>query len=317
MPTSRGRGKVYRKRKKDNISIIMAIVLIAILITVAILIYTVVRDLSKGNSPSDDTSSMSSTTGNSSQTSALPPSSSSQDTASTSSGEDASSGGNQTESSSQSSSQEQSPGANAQYGEPVPASGAVGDSYFADAAFIGDSLTDGIKLYSVMKDTTVLSNTGINVETIFTKECIEMDDGRELTMLDALKEVNPKKIYIMLGANGIAWFSRTTFVDYYSEFIDQVKAQHPNSIIYVQSILPVTKSKSDSDSRFANSKIDEFNQGLMEMCKEKQVYYVNVAEALKDANGALPEEASLDGIHFGVDTYNKWFDYLKTHTVSE
>lgn len=307
MPTSRGSRKVYRKRKKDNISIVMAIVLIAILITVAILIYTVIKDMSKGKDPAGNTSSTSSI-------SSIPSQISSQ---SSQSSQASSQTPQSSQSQQESSSQAQSQGAKAEYGEPIPASGAVGDSYFADAAFVGDSLTDGIKLYSVMKDTTVLSNTGINVETIFTKECIEMDDGRELTMLDALKEVNPKKIYIMLGANGIAWFSRSTFVEYYGSFIDEIKAQHPNSTIYVQSILPVTKSKSDSDSRFANSKINEFNQGLMQMCKEKQVYYVNVAEALKDANGALPEEASLDGIHFGVDTYNKWFDYLKTHTVSQ
>jgi len=51
--------------------------------------------------------------------------------------------------------------------------------------------------------------------------------------------------------------------------------------------------------------------------KEKQVYYLNVAECMKDENGMLPDAASpADGMHFGPEYYNKWFDYLKQHTVS-
>ena len=50
---------------------------------------------------------------------------------------------------------------------------------------------------------------------------------------------------------------------------------------------------------------------------EKEVYYLNVAECMKDENGMLPDEASpADGMHFGPDYYSKWFEYLKRHTVA-
>ena len=105
------------------------------------------------------------------------------------------------------------------------------------------------------------------------------------------------------------------FIEYYGQLIDEVKAIHPDATIYVQSILPVTAAKS-SDPLYSNDKIDSYNQALLELTKEKQVYYLNVAEAFKDENGNLPDEASpKDGMHFGVDYYTKWFDYLKTHTV--
>ena len=39
---------------------------------------------------------------------------------------------------------------------PVPESEAVDDGYFADAVFIGDSRTQGLRLYSGLKDTTWL-----------------------------------------------------------------------------------------------------------------------------------------------------------------
>ena len=53
------------------------------------------------------------------------------------------------------------------------------------------------------------------------------------------------------------------------------------------------------------------------MCQEKQLYYVNVAEALVDETGALPEDAGKDGIHINKQTYERWHNYILKHTVNE
>lgn len=199
----------------------------------------------------------------------------------------------------------------------VPSSSRVDSSYFDDAAFVGDSLTSGIKSYELMKNATIIANTGINPQTIMTSQKIKVESGY-VTALEALKLDNPKKIYIMLGANGMAWFPKDQLVSLYEEFLVKVKAQHPQSIIYIQSILPVTAAYSSADNNITNQKIDEYNLALSEMAKKNGVYFVNVAEALKDSTGALPSEASpKDGMHFGPTYYNKWFDYLKTHTIND
>ena len=59
------------------------------------------------------------------------------------------------------------------------------------------------------------------------------------------------------------------------------------------------------------------SSGLMKIHKVEDVYYLDVASAIKDENGCLPEDSNGDGMHFGTTYYNKWFDYLKTHTVTE
>ena len=88
------------------------------------------------------------------------------------------------------------------------------------------------------------------------------------------------------------------------------------SQIFIQSILPVTMEKSLSENGiYANGKIDRYNRALMEYCKKKGLPFVNVAEALKGADGALPADASSDGMHFGPSYYEKWFDYLRSHTL--
>lgn len=204
------------------------------------------------------------------------------------------------------------------YSQPVPVSQRVTSAYFDDALFVGDSITAGIQAYSLMKNASVVAFTGINTDTIMTREVIRNDAGELETMPQAISRcTGVKKIYVMLGANGIAWISKDNFVENYGIFLDTIRQQHPDADIYVQSILPVTASKEQSDPQFANSKIREYNAALLQMAQEKEYYYLDVAEAFADENGCLPEEASpTDGMHFGPKYYEVWFEYLKNHVAN-
>lgn len=197
-------------------------------------------------------------------------------------------------------------------GAPIPQNADAKEmSWLDDAVFIGDSLTYGLSAYEILPQEQVLAHTGINPQTILTSACIETSAG-EKTVLDALKALSPGKIYIMLGANGVGFLSSDTIVDCYGQLIDGILADHPGVPIYLQSILPVTAEKS-SDEKYANSKIDQYNQAIEALAAEKGVYYLNVAEALKDENGNLPSGLSSDGMHFGPSTYQIWLEYLLDH----
>ena len=193
----------------------------------------------------------------------------------------------------------------------------VKSTYFDDAAFVGDSITLGMQTYDVMANTTIMANTGLNPQSILTEAKIRTEDGY-ITALEALEQADPKKIYILLGVNSIG-YDKETFKNLYAEFVEAVKNQHPDSIIYIQSMMPVTLAYETSDNNpydVTNEKIDSYNQVVSDMAKELGVYYLDVASALKDEAGSLPNDASpTDGIHFGPAYYTKWFDYLKTHTA--
>lgn len=197
---------------------------------------------------------------------------------------------------------------------PVPLQPRVDNSFFSSAMFVGDSITTGIDLYSIIKGSPVVAYTGINTNTVLSRKVIKTSQGK-ITFLQQMAKYNPKHIYIMMGINGIAFQSKANLISGYSQFVDKVKKQHPNAIIYLQSILPVTAKKQSKDSRFANSKINDYNAAIANLAKQKGVYYLNVAEAFKDGNGNLPAAASSDGIHFGPAYYKRWIEYLKTHTV--
>ena len=199
----------------------------------------------------------------------------------------------------------------------VPNSGSsVGDEYFDDAAFVGDSITEGIKLYEVMTNATVVAARGINLDNVFTDDQIRTAQGNS-TVMGALEAAEPKKIYIMFGANGVGWFTEQHFTDVYTKFVQAVKEQHPDSQIYLQSILPVTQEFDDSREDISNDKINRYNELVVEIAEEQKVHYLDVASAFKDEKGCLPEDSNGDGMHFGNKYYQKWFDYLKSHTAAE
>lgn len=197
-------------------------------------------------------------------------------------------------------------------GTPIPEGTVQSDSYLDDAIFIGDSLTTGLSLYGLLPEEQVLADTGINPQTILSRECISQD-GTDKTVLDAAASLDPGKIYIMLGANGVAFLNFDDIISWYSELIEGLKAEHPDSEIYVQSVLPVTREK--EDDTLNNQRITELNGLLQEMATEENVYYLSVNEAIADEEGFLPTDLSADGMHFGTTVYEEWLDYLLCHTV--
>jgi hypothetical protein len=198
----------------------------------------------------------------------------------------------------------------------VPESEKVLSGYFKDAVFVGDSVTEGIKLYGIMSDATVFSYTGLGLDNIYTKDVIKQPDGTSIPVMDAVRLCNANKFYVLIGVNSIA-YSKDSFIQKYAAIVQSIKEFHPNAIIYVQSITPVAVKKAiEHGYNLNNETINEYNEALLEMAIEKGVYYLDIHSALADETGALPDNATTDGLHFGPTYYQKWFDYLKTHTVS-
>jgi lysophospholipase L1-like esterase len=191
----------------------------------------------------------------------------------------------------------------------------VGEEYFDDAAFVGDSITTGIKLYGIMDNANVFAGTGIRLENIAEKKIVKINN-EEVTIFEALNSVQPKKIYIMMGANSLGAANETVLA-LYERLIDKLLTSHPNSIIYVQSVLPLYEPlfKIKYNKDITNLQIASFNVGLKALASQKDIYYLNIAEEFCDENGAMPEEFTPDGIHIHSAQYQRWFEYLKSHAI--
>lgn len=189
------------------------------------------------------------------------------------------------------------------------------ETYFNDAIFIGDSRTEGFMGMTNL-DATFFTHIGLTVDTFFSDPVIYMN-GQKVSILEALKNTNFQKVYIMLGINETGWKYSNLFAQKYGEIIDAILQINPEAIIYIESILPVSKEVSDTHAYIKQDKINEYNSLLQNLAMEKKVYYLDIASFLKNEEGYLPVGASLDGIHLNKEYSLKWLQYLKNHYIVE
>ncbi|WP_294500183.1 GDSL-type esterase/lipase family protein [uncultured Gemmiger sp.] len=195
----------------------------------------------------------------------------------------------------------------------VPAFGLVDLSWFDDAAFLGDSLTVGFRDYAInIGDALVCAYEGISPNQIANRTT--MSDGT--IPLDALAADQPKKLYVLMGANALAYRTDNDegFLSYYGMMLDELKAALPNTTIFVQSILPVRADAVTDLPGLTPERVASINTSLQRMAAEKGCYYLALNEALTDESGYLNASyAEQDGLHLTVSGYNIWVEYLRTH----
>ncbi len=184
---------------------------------------------------------------------------------------------------------------------------------FSSSAFIGNSRTQGLELFAGMSGATFYTDKGLMVDTIFTNTVSTDLAGNACTIIDSLKEVMYQRIYIMLGVNELGWESDSVFLKNYTSLVEEIKKIQPQAEIYVQSIFPVSKEKSDTHDYLKNEKIEIYNALIKQMCTDLGVTYLDIAALLKDDNNALFSEATTDGIHLTKEYCLIWEDYLTNY----
>ncbi len=198
----------------------------------------------------------------------------------------------------------------------VPKSDAVSDDYFADAAIIGDSRTVGLSLWSGLRS-NYFSEVALNVLTVQSKAFVADDDGNKLTLKEALVKFGPfSRVYISFGINEIGWTTEGFFSTYRS-LISMIREVMPDAVIYVESVLPMTKAASEGyyAQYGGNARVAEYNEGLYALCEELGLYFLDLNETFADENGNLNVDDSADGVHLGLKSVGAWADFLRTHTV--
>lgn len=200
---------------------------------------------------------------------------------------------------------------------PVQESEPVDDSYFDDVAFVGDSRTDGFRLYSGLERGTYFCVTGETVASATDMENWKTEDGRKISLADAVAAADCGKIYLMLGVNELGWNGTDIFRSHAENLLRRLQADHPDAEIVVQSLLPVSAEQDAKGSYVNNQRILAYNQVWMELAEETGCDYVNIAEAVTGEDGCLPAEMSFDGVHLNRAGCHAWLDYLRTHSVGQ
>ena len=198
---------------------------------------------------------------------------------------------------------------------PVPEGGPVEDTYFEDAAFLGDSRTEGFHLYSGLKAGAYYYSVGATVESVFSKK-VETPAGK-MPLLDAMAEEDFGKIYVMLGVNELGWSKTETFHDQYALVIDRLRLDHPDAVIVLQSVMPVSAKQDAKKSYVNNERIAVYNEVIYHLAEEKGCAFLDTASAVTDESGCLRKEWNSDGVHLNQKGCEAWLAYLRSHPVTE
>ena len=169
-----------------------------------------------------------------------------------------------------------------------------------DIVFFGNSITRGSSFHEYFPNKKIC-NLGYPGDNL---------DGM-LLRIDQIKAVNPTKVFIMAGINGLQYQTLSIFDEKYERLVKLVKEKNPQAEIYLQSILPVNKTI--SDNRYANNKkIIAANDIIKKIASSNGCTYIDV-HSLYYKNGELDHVSTKDGVHLLPQCYDKWAELLKQY----
>lgn len=204
------------------------------------------------------------------------------------------------------------------FSQPAPERETVDNSYFDDAAFVGDSRTDGFMLYSGIGTGRNLTSNGLSIFSLAEKKALTID-GEKYTLLEALSLEEYGKVYLSLGVNELGIYLDESFYSSYCEAIDRIRLVQPRAVIYIQGLIPINEGQitayNGNKYNLSNEHLRVYNDLMRRVAEEKQVVYLDLYSEFADENGYLPEELSRDGVHLKKEPCRQWLEYLKSHTV--
>ncbi len=193
----------------------------------------------------------------------------------------------------------------------------VTEDYFADALFIGDSRTVGLKEYSGMEQATFYASTGLTVYKVFTEKIVSVPGSKQkITVEEALSRRQFGKIYFMIGINEMGRGTVDTFMEEYRKVVAHLQELQPDATIFVQAIMRVTTERSRKGDYINNEGINARNEQIAQLADNRKIFYLDVNPLICDETGGMNAAYTFDGVHLKAEYVPIWTDYLAAHGIT-
>lgn len=193
----------------------------------------------------------------------------------------------------------------------------VDDSYFLDAAFIGDSRTLGLYDYSGWKDIAdFYCESGFSLYQ-WTKgaSVTYQNTGTKVDLYSAMKSKSYGKIYIMIGMNDLGYGNSDKYAQWLSRLVEMVKETQPDAIIYLMGNLHMSKEKHNMKTECNNVNINDKNVSMASLADGVTSFYLDCNPIYTDEEGYLKSDLTFDGYHIYGYCYKDWSDFIKQHAI--
>ena len=131
-------------------------------------------------------------------------------------------------------------------------------------------------------------------------------------------ELEPSKLFINIGTNDLSDSTRSieAVMSNYGHILETVKTALPDALIYLMAYYPVNYNAAAEEMKpclkiRSNEKIALANASVKHLAERFGAKYIDVNAPLKDENGDLRAEFTIEGMHINEDGYRAVYPLVK------
>lgn len=188
-----------------------------------------------------------------------------------------------------------------------------------ETVFAGSSLMEMFpinKLLAEHGDDTVIYNRGIG--GFVSRELLEAVDV-------CVTDLKPSRVFINIGTNDLSdsRIPMSELMDNYDKIVTAIENALPDVEIYFMAYYPVNYEAAAEDMKEClkirnNEKIAAANAEVKKLAEKHRQRYIDINKNLKDEQGRLKAEYTIEGLHINEDGYRAIYDdimrYVKEKT---
>ena len=173
--------------------------------------------------------------------------------------------------------------------------------------FVGDSITQDYNVYEFFSDLTVY-NRGIGGDTTV---------GLLKRLDESIYALEPKRIVLLIGTNDFPLLNASCNAVYENikKIITDIKSKLPDTEIILESIYPISKA---NDPKINLLSVGERDNELIQQTNDllktiEGIIYVDAYSYLKDDDGNLKLDYTVEGLHLSEVGYQKITEILRKY----
>ena len=167
--------------------------------------------------------------------------------------------------------------------------------------FIGDSITDGCEWSELLQNPNI-KNRGIGSDTTY----------GVLKRLDNIIQSEPEKVFLMIGINDLGrGESVSEITSNYDKILERLTKNVPNSEVFVQSVLPISKQK--LNTQISNEKVRSLNKEIKQLSQKYNLIYIDLYSLMISEDDQLISGLTNDGIHLNGSGYEIWRNAIQQY----
>lgn len=192
----------------------------------------------------------------------------------------------------------------------------TGDEYFTDAVFIGDSMMEYVEMLGELPTANYVWQIGMSPASAGRKQFRIKGTNARLTTYEKAAEYNPKKLYILLGSNGLDNYAVSYIIADYERLADALITNFPDALIYVIAPPPMSYKRMTGDHYVPVKRYANFATELQALAERRHFYYIDLYHLLVNDEGYLPDKYNAgDGFHLSNRAYSILVEQVRKQTV--